>query len=209
MRNTVRGFTLIELLVVIAIIAILAAILFPIFTKAKISAHISACTSNLRQIGSAISLYRDDYNGGYPLYLVAPGGTWPKADQPQLERYTKNRKIFLCPDDYTKGKINFDIGWEYFSSTSPNTSLTSYAYHAGYHQLVQTGNVPAGVKDKWLAWQLNLWKSRFIVAACPWHRHLETRGALASQIKDMGLRADGSIRKFYWPNRNWEYEPYN
>lgn len=62
-----KGFTLIELLVVIAIIAILAAILFPVFTSARKSAWVSGCTSNMKQFASAVSLYRGDYNGFLPL----------------------------------------------------------------------------------------------------------------------------------------------
>ena len=61
-----RGFTLIELLVVIAIIAILAAILFPLFVMAKESGHRSSCAGNLRQIGIALSLYCDDNGGKFP-----------------------------------------------------------------------------------------------------------------------------------------------
>lgn len=202
------GFTLIELLVVIGIIAILAALLFPVLTKAKEKARFASCVSNLKQIGVCISLYRDDWSGGYPLYLVDPGGTWPHARRTHLESYARNKNIFVCPDDYTKGRISFDIGWDYFSNPD-KLPVTSYAYHAGYHQLVQTVNVPAALKMKWLAWQTSLWKSRFIVAACPWHRHLETRGRLDRTWKDLSLRADGSVRQFLWPWHNWEYEPYD
>jgi prepilin-type N-terminal cleavage/methylation domain-containing protein/prepilin-type processing-associated H-X9-DG protein len=72
-----KGFTLIELLVVIAIIAILAAILFPVFVRAKASAKVSKCLSNLKQIGNAISMYVDDSNGRFP--LIADFG--PVANQ--------------------------------------------------------------------------------------------------------------------------------
>lgn len=65
--RTTYGFTLIELLVVIAIIAILAAILFPVFTRAKNSSRTSACLSNLKQIGLAIKAYCNDYNDRLPV----------------------------------------------------------------------------------------------------------------------------------------------
>ncbi len=66
MERKTRGFTLIELLVVIAIIAILAAILFPVFTKAKRNAQVSTCTSNMKQWAAAMIRYVDDSNGRYP-----------------------------------------------------------------------------------------------------------------------------------------------
>ncbi|RYG46377.1 prepilin-type N-terminal cleavage/methylation domain-containing protein, partial [bacterium] len=61
-----RGFTLIELLVVIAIIAVLAAILFPVFAQAKEAAKKTACLSNLKQMGTAFALYLNDSEGVYP-----------------------------------------------------------------------------------------------------------------------------------------------
>src|ERR671934_1073768 len=69
------GFTLIELLVVIAIIAILAAILFPVFAQAREKARQAGCLSNLKQIGTATMLYVQDYDETYPhqLALSIPG----------------------------------------------------------------------------------------------------------------------------------------
>src|SRR6184192_2499260 len=61
-----RAFTLIELLVVIAIIAILAAILFPVFAQARDKARAISCLSNLKQFGVAMELYKQDFEGGYP-----------------------------------------------------------------------------------------------------------------------------------------------
>src|SRR5438477_11899841 len=77
-----RGFTLIELLVVIAIIAILAAILFPVFARARESARKTSCLSNMRQLGTASKMYTSDYDESYPDSRVtwqngAPGPGWP------------------------------------------------------------------------------------------------------------------------------------
>jgi len=70
-----RGFTLIELLVVIAIIAILAAILFPVFARARESARRASCLSNLKQIGLGIMMYIQDYDERYPQRIVGSWGT--------------------------------------------------------------------------------------------------------------------------------------
>lgn len=67
MNKENRGFTLIELLVVIAIIAILASILFPVFAKARESARSTSCISNLKQIGTALQMYVQDNDGGFPI----------------------------------------------------------------------------------------------------------------------------------------------
>lgn len=89
LRSRWSGFTLIELLVVIAIIAILAAVLFPVFSRAKEAAKKSACLSNLRQIGTANLLYEGDYDDRMPdrrdLKASLPGGwhpwtSWPPSD---------------------------------------------------------------------------------------------------------------------------------
>lgn len=89
MRSKDSGFTLIELLVVIAIIAILAAILFPVFMSARATARRAACISNLRQIGMAIKMYNSDNHDTFP-----PLGSWITK---RVMPYTKGPAVFICP----------------------------------------------------------------------------------------------------------------
>ncbi len=74
LRPQGHGFTLIELLVVIAIIAILAAILFPVFARARENARKAACQSNLKQIGNALMMYVQDYDETLPIVTTAISG---------------------------------------------------------------------------------------------------------------------------------------
>lgn len=110
--NVKHGFTLIELLVVVAIIAILAAILFPVFGRARENARRTSCASNLKQIGLGWIQYAQDYDetvigvrsGGFG----SPGFDWARL----IEPYTKSRQILFCPSHVT------------FSSTTQGTTYT-------------------------------------------------------------------------------------
>ncbi len=104
-----RGFTLIELLVVIAIIAILAAILFPVFARAREKARQTSCLSNLKQMGLAEKQYETDYDerttGVYEVPWNTGESNYTWIDM--LEPYVKNAQIFECPssqDDYRAWK---------------------------------------------------------------------------------------------------------
>ncbi|HAH85958.1 MAG: prepilin-type N-terminal cleavage/methylation domain-containing protein [Armatimonadota bacterium] len=89
-----KGFTLIELLVVIAIIAILAAILFPVFAQAREKGRQAACTSNVKQISQAILMYAQDYDDSYLITDESAGFChWYKLLQP----YIKSDNVFKCP----------------------------------------------------------------------------------------------------------------
>lgn len=89
-----KGFTLIELLVVIAIIAILAAILFPVFARAREKARQTSCVSNLKQLGLAFLMYAQDYDEGLPLIYSYPSAPFPAV---ATEPYIKNKNIWNCP----------------------------------------------------------------------------------------------------------------
>jgi prepilin-type N-terminal cleavage/methylation domain-containing protein/prepilin-type processing-associated H-X9-DG protein len=107
--NGKGGFTLIELLVVIAIIAILAAILFPVFAKAREKARQITCASNLKQIGLASLQYEQDYDESFPIAAIqnATSSTvyWPYAIYP----YTKSFKVYQCPDDPNNWGMSYGI----------------------------------------------------------------------------------------------------
>lgn len=97
-----RGFTLIELLVVIAIIAILAAILFPVFARARENARKATCQSNLKQIGTACAMYRQDYDErsvrfGYTTTTGVDGQSVEVTPHYLLQPYVKNTNVFICP----------------------------------------------------------------------------------------------------------------
>ena len=93
-----KGFTLIELLVVIAIISILAAILFPVFARARENARRASCLSNLKQIGLGIAMYTQDYDERLVSYAYPAAVSGPTLGfQIVLHPYVKNYQLYLCP----------------------------------------------------------------------------------------------------------------
>jgi prepilin-type N-terminal cleavage/methylation domain-containing protein/prepilin-type processing-associated H-X9-DG protein len=107
MNNTKRGFTLIELLVVIAIIAILAAILFPVFAKVREKARQTSCLSNEKQLGIAFVQYTNDWDSKWPAGFAATGQTAGPATEGMgwaslVYPYLKSTAVFKCPDDNTQ-----------------------------------------------------------------------------------------------------------
>lgn len=134
-----KGFTLIELLVVIAIIAILAAILFPVFSQARESARKSSCMSNLKQIGNALMMYTQDWDEHYPYFCWSAdnlhhGELWPYAIQP----YLKNWDIFVCPSDGDKFNSWW---WDGRDSGRPPTPYPPKGLSYGMSEILQGGGL--------------------------------------------------------------------
>ncbi len=115
-RKSVSGFTLIELLVVIAIIAILAAILFPVFQRVRENARRTACLSNCRQIGLAFMQYTQDNDERLPLSTDSGRDvSWTVTVQP----YIKSQQLYRCPDDSS-------TNWDTPIAPATVTRLSSY-----------------------------------------------------------------------------------
>ena len=152
-----KGFTLIELLVVIAIIAILAAILFPVFAQAREKARQTSCLSNTKQLGTALQLYADDFDETICSFIIYPGFLfWENPDTiaPQyiglysnqgLWPYVKNGGCFHCPSAdkniYCSYGMNFGLMWsDQVGITLPQLKSPSEMIYLGEYD--QTGELP-------------------------------------------------------------------
>jgi prepilin-type N-terminal cleavage/methylation domain-containing protein/prepilin-type processing-associated H-X9-DG protein len=116
-----KGFTLIELLVVIAIIAILAAILFPVFARARENARRSSCQSNLKQIGLGALQYAQDYDEKFHHYSLSGVGGWQNALQP----YIKSTQLYFCPSRTVSDQYAYGYNYYYLGNGTTSTSLAS------------------------------------------------------------------------------------
>ena len=132
-----RGFTLIELLVVIAIIAILAAILFPVFARAREKARQTSCLSNLKQLGLGLMMYAQDYDERFPTYWWGEGNTgiansctWWGGIYP----YVKNIQIFACPSSNNTGNNTWGV-W-----INANPPFANAAINYGFNELMGNQN---------------------------------------------------------------------
>jgi prepilin-type N-terminal cleavage/methylation domain-containing protein/prepilin-type processing-associated H-X9-DG protein len=114
------GFTLIELLVVIAIIAILAAILFPVFARARENARRASCQSNMKQLGLGIMQYAQDYDERLPSYYLGANNTASQVTwRYMIYPYVKSTQIFQCPS------VSYAAGTSLWTPIDPDPSNTT------------------------------------------------------------------------------------
>jgi prepilin-type N-terminal cleavage/methylation domain-containing protein len=144
MRKKIGAFTLIELLVVIAIIAILAAILFPVFAQAREKARAISCLSNVKQVSLGVMMYVQDYDETYPLYFYTYSGPAKldlpfTPDEPEtiigwneaIYPYIKNIQLFTCPDTPRARTLTVGSdGTGFGADDSAPTGATGYAINA-------------------------------------------------------------------------------
>lgn len=148
------GFTLIELLVVIAIIAILAAILFPVFAQARDKARQTSCLSNIKQIGTGLMMYVQDFDETYPGALLAVptinGGSTSDMRMPldmQIMPYIKNDQIWKCPSDAGPRVPPTDTRLQWWDLNYRAKGIPrSYGYVAEINT-VQYSDVNGGTRD--------------------------------------------------------------
>ncbi|MEO6908073.1 MAG: DUF1559 domain-containing protein [Abditibacteriaceae bacterium] len=140
-----KGFTLIELLVVIAIISILAAILFPVFARARENARRASCMSNMKQIGLGTMMYVQDYDQHFPIvnYLNNPSVGYVGLAT-EIIPYTKSTQIYQCPSDRVRTSYSTNLTRDVTQINSLTVDYTDYWYNFNFGS---SGEFKIGIAD--------------------------------------------------------------
>ncbi len=157
--NRASGFTLIELLVVIAIIAILAAILFPVFEQARAKARQASCTSNVKQLGLAFMMYVQDYDETFPYWDW--GSSYSGASGPSRDHfesmwmnstypYIKNAQVYACPGANDRTTLQQSLYWAWcwsdadFLNSNTQPALYNVPVNYGMSESIEQGYLCGG-----------------------------------------------------------------
>lgn len=187
-RQTHRGFTLIELLVVIAIIAILAAILFPVFATARSSAKKTACLSNLKQIGLALHMYANADPKGYIPYSDDPKWGW-YIKSLNWEGYTSSYELLVRLEPYTRNQdIFYDPAFPGDKETRQNPTDKSQPPTIGYFYFNCKNWFPQGPQLK-TDFVPKTFHPRPVIAMCV---GMKFNGQLATGPHKLSNRANGA-----------------
>jgi len=138
---TRNGFTFLELMISMALILVLMALLSPMLLRGRDSARRAACMSNLSQLGGALHLYAQDYDGRFPVAQ----NDWTVTAQV----YSKNRNVYVCPSEPTESRERFQPGATAKAASGEPLIYSSYSYRAG---LANDDPAEEPVSTEWSPW---------------------------------------------------------
>ena len=196
------GFTLIELLVVIAIIAILAAILFPVFARAREKARSASCTSNVKQLCLGFAMYAQDYDESMiPSFLYINGGPGRLCYTLLVQPYVANRQVLICPSDsspvstvtnYTMLPRSYALNYNVHPSVGSNPlPMAQIMEPAATVSIADSCSSHPGIYD-YNAWDPAYWPNSWHASnsrCAPRHNQMSTVGFVDGHVKIMSIPA--------------------